>query len=85
MTVCTQSRAAASMRIPGSQKCAMLGLTRGRENPAKLLSIKRRLSRETQVDVPPRAGVFADAEADLGGSGARKVGEAARDEFWDLQ
>lgn len=29
------------------------------------------------------ADVFAEAEADLGGSGARKVGEAARDEFWD--
>lgn len=25
-----------------------------------------------------------EAEADLGGSGAREVGEAARDEFWDL-
>lgn len=26
----------------------------------------------------------AEAEADLGGSGSRDVGEAARDEFWDL-
>ena len=29
-------------------------------------------------------GDEAEAEADLGGSGARKVGEAAREEIWDL-
>lgn len=32
------------------------------------------------------SGIFgeAEAEADLGGSGAREVGEAAREEIWDL-
>lgn len=32
----------------------------------------------------PMLTIFAEAEADLGGSGSRDVGEAARDEFWDL-
>lgn len=85
MSVCSQSRAAASMQIPGGHESTTLGLTRGRANPAMLLSIWRRLSRQTrsrcrraQVSLPRPRPTWAGVEP---GKWEKPRGT----KFWDLQ